>query len=961
MFSTLFCFLVSLASVSFTDESIEKEPTGDSWLGGLDVLRTFVGGDEDEGVSSPSAIDDFAGAEFGLPGAKEMAPQSIASDAIPRMEALYSSGSSSASLEQEATTNGGSRDLERTSSSDGPEDVEESPRPEKEHAKESSAMNGQEHEDLGGAGDAEIRNANKGQESPPIQAEEIPALNQAHEMLQSNRNVEEDSRNEGVVSAEERDALFPHQPNEDVPNRDASPPVKDDALEDFPATTDYTQFEETNSENEVERADDAAKDQDMEPVERESDPQVDTASATHDTISKAPELTTRDQMVRDNKVDDENVSHDGMVQQLQSKVNSLQEILRMRESQLERLQGSAVVQDTDSAARQLELQDRLEATEKKLHALAKAREILKRQLSKAQEEAKTKTEEVEAVMEEGERLSKKQLVLETTIKKLRSEVKQLKENEEQLKSFLSNAESRAQASEREIQEARASAEALEVRFNEALASERLHFENTLAEARKAAAEADTRAMESVKAGSARKLKDAEARIEALQGSIDDLRSELERQRNAADEREDTLHAEIAQLQQRCSEYEARLQQTQEKIPEATAPLLRQLEAMQAASEAQQIAAIESERQFAKRVEDANEQLGALKSQLEDAIASREDAQHRCQTLEKALFEARAALREAEAVAKAAGEARSTAMRSAADARAELAAAQEARITMERVYAEQLEALEAKEEAAREAAMNAKKALESFKSHSGGGNGSGGVEDSTQSMQGNQDGIPTFAAPPGFEWQLVRKGVRPMHGASGGTTRPPRAVGDRGGDGAATEEDRSSSEAQMLPPHTMSAETVDGNENAAVDQLKELVQAGDSRSRPAPQPAGGMRSVVKETRVEHLQHMVFELQVTRDRLLEELVALEREVSVGKAAAAEVDTLKKELDALKLRYETAVELLGEREEKLEELQADLEDVKTSFRGQVAALADEVDKWRSRVGELEGRTVSLDDEIA
>ena len=57
------------------------------------------------------------------------------------------------------------------------------------------------------------------------------------------------------------------------------------------------------------------------------------------------------------------------------------------------------------------------------------------------------------------------------------------------------------------------------------------------------------------------------------------------QRAAADSREDLLSAEVAELQRRCGEAEVRQQEAAARLPEATAPLLRQIEAMQVRSRA----------------------------------------------------------------------------------------------------------------------------------------------------------------------------------------------------------------------------------------------------------------------------------------------------------------------------------------------------------------------------------------
>lgn len=108
------------------------------------------------------------------------------------------------------------------------------------------------------------------------------------------------------------------------------------------------------------------------------------------------------------------------------------------------------------------------------------------------------------------------------------------------------------------------------------------------------------------------------------------------QRASADEREELLAGEVSGLQRRCAEAEARQQEVAARIPEATQPLMRQLEAMQAAATQQAAAWAEAERglqerlraaeaaaasgaaqaaQLGRQLEEAREQLAAATNQV----------------------------------------------------------------------------------------------------------------------------------------------------------------------------------------------------------------------------------------------------------------------------------------------------------------------------------------------------------
>lgn len=68
---------------------------------------------------------------------------------------------------------------------------------------------------------------------------------------------------------------------------------------------------------------------------------------------------------------------------------------------------------------------------------------------------------------------------------------------------------------------------------------------------------------------------------------------------------------------------------------------------------------------------------------------------------------------------------------------------------------------------------------------------------------------------------------------------------------------------------------------------------------------------------------------RDEARSDMVALMKEVEANKAAGARVPELEKELQGLHERYQTTLELLGEKSELVEELKADVQDVKAMYR--------------------------------
>lgn len=68
---------------------------------------------------------------------------------------------------------------------------------------------------------------------------------------------------------------------------------------------------------------------------------------------------------------------------------------------------------------------------------------------------------------------------------------------------------------------------------------------------------------------------------------------------------------------------------------------------------------------------------------------------------------------------------------------------------------------------------------------------------------------------------------------------------------------------------------------------------------------------------------------RDEARAEIVALMKDIESGKEARDRVATLEREVAEINERYQTTLELLGEKSELVEELRADVQDVKAMYR--------------------------------
>lgn len=68
---------------------------------------------------------------------------------------------------------------------------------------------------------------------------------------------------------------------------------------------------------------------------------------------------------------------------------------------------------------------------------------------------------------------------------------------------------------------------------------------------------------------------------------------------------------------------------------------------------------------------------------------------------------------------------------------------------------------------------------------------------------------------------------------------------------------------------------------------------------------------------------------RDEARSDMVGLMKEVESAKAATSKVEQLERDLADVNARYQTTLEMLGEKSELVEELKADVQDVKAMYR--------------------------------
>ncbi|NXP57231.1 TMF1 factor, partial [Chloropsis cyanopogon] len=308
-----------------------------------------------------------------------------------------------------------------------------------------------------------------------------------------------------------------------------------------------------------------------------------------------------------------------------------------------------------------EFAQRIADAEKKLQLACKERDAAKKEVKTVKEELATrlntnetaellkeKEEQIKGLMEEGEKLSKQQLQNSTIIKKLRAKekerentntkqnkrIKELEEELQHLKQVLDGKEdlekqhrdsikqlnSVVERQEKDLTKLQAEVEELEERNRSVQAAldsaykelADLHKANATkdSEAQEAALSREMKAKEELGLALEKVQEEARQQQEALAIQVADLRLALQRAEQQAARKEDYLRQEIGELQQRLQEAESRNQELSQSVTSATRPLLRQIENLQATLGAQTSAWEKLEKNLSDRLGESQTLLAA---------------------------------------------------------------------------------------------------------------------------------------------------------------------------------------------------------------------------------------------------------------------------------------------------------------------------------------------------------------
>jgi len=114
-------------------------------------------------------------------------------------------------------------------------------------------------------------------------------------------------------------------------------------------------------------------------------------------------------------------------------------------------------------------------------------------------------------------------------------------------------------------------------------------------------------------------------------------------------------------------------------------------------------------------------------------------------------------------------------------------------------------------------------------------------------------------------------------------------------------------------------------------INDMVSASTAAAGPSVQLVERMSSAVRRLESEKVatKEDMARLSAQRDEARAEIVSLMREVELKRAADSRIAELEAEVREIKSRYDTTLEMLGEKSELVDELRSDIDDIKAIYK--------------------------------
>ena len=483
------------------------------------------------------------------------------------------------------------------------------------------------------------------------------------------------------------------------------------------------------------------------------------------------------------------------------------------------------------------------------------------------------------------------------MKKLRAKIRQMEAErvdvQEQLEAEHSKAEER-----------RAEVSALESKYDAEMQQAKARIEA-----------AETRVGQEAALRSSAVQRETSAKEEALNETVAGLRSALSMQEEQSALKEEMLRKTINEQKVQLHESEARNEELAARLPGATRPLMRQLEAMHRQMEESSASWSATEKSLMRRVTESQAAAAAaverermMRDGRAEDVSKLAAADAQCDTLRRELQSVQNQLHRTNEVLRE-SRAELDRVRQARDADAE------ERLRRSRELEETIATLTANGERHKDRITVLETELRESKRT---------IASLDQDLQQRSDAAAATAA------------ANAVAAAAAAATRrggdADKATGGSGGSDADADANASSS---------LSGVVVSRDEAKAGGGGSSVAGGMRYSARNVPLQMEALQSELRrrDGELAAAKEQIASLVATRNRLADELLTSSQGEEELRSARESLTRLEAEYSALQEEHVSALELMGERDEQVEDLQADLADIRAVFRSQIDEMATQL----------------------
>ncbi|KAH9665937.1 Golgin candidate 5 [Citrus sinensis] len=525
----------------------------------------------------------------------------------------------------------------------------------------------------------------------------------------------------------------------------------------------------------------------------------------------------------------------------------------------------------------------------------------------------------------GEELSKKQAAQEAQIRKLRAQIRELEEEKKGLVTKLQVEENKVESIKRDKTATEKLLQETIEKHQVELGEQKDYYTNALAAAKEAEELAEARANNEARAELESRLREAGERETMLVQALEELRQTLSRTEQQAVFREDMLRRDIEDLQRRYQASERRCEELVTQVPESTRPLLRQIEAIQETTARRAEAWAAVERSLNLRLQEAEAKAAASEERERSVNERLSQTLSRINVLEAQISCLRA---EQTQLTKSLEKERQR----AAENRQEYLAAKEEADTQEgraNQLEEEIKELRRKhKQELQEALMHRELLQQVFLKQYALLNASDEIEREKTARVDLERRASAESAAVSEKTPIARHTSAFENGSLSRKLSSASSLG-------------SMEESHFLQASLDSSDSLSDRKNTVEPTMSPYYVKSMTPS--------AFESILRQKEGELASYMsrLASMESIRDSLAEELVKMTAQCEKLRAEAAILPGIQAELDALRRRHSAALELMGERDEELEELRADIMDLKEMYREQVNLLVNKIQVMGSSMG--------------